>query len=98
MENEKSFSNFLTNNENSLNFYKKGLSYRKTSSVSSIDGVNEMALRLRYRGGEPQQDRLIKDKRESLNRALYYSYQGALVKKYYQDYLELMDGVREEQP
>ena len=46
------------------------------------DGVNNMAQRLEYRGGEPQQDRMIRDKYKSFQKALYYSYQGALVKKY----------------
>lgn len=40
-----------------------------------------MRARLRIRGGEAQQDRMIKDRLESLKRALYYSYQGANVRK-----------------
>lgn len=40
-----------------------------------------MRARLELQGGELQQDRMIKDKLKSLNRALYYSYQGAQVRK-----------------
>lgn len=40
-----------------------------------------MALRLRSAGGYSQQERMIHDKREALNRALYFSYQAAEVRK-----------------
>ena len=40
-----------------------------------------MRARLRYRGGEKQQDRMIEDKRKTLDRVVLYSYQGARVKK-----------------
>ena len=40
-----------------------------------------MANRLRYQGGMNQQDRMINDKRWSLNHALMYSYQAAKVKR-----------------
>lgn len=30
---------------------------------SSIQGINDMAMRLHYMGGFPQQNRMIKDKR-----------------------------------
>ena len=40
-----------------------------------------MRSRLSVRGGEAQQDRMIKDKRETLNRVVLYSYQGANVRK-----------------
>lgn len=40
-----------------------------------------MRARLRNRGGEAQQDRMIKSKRETLDRVVLYSYQGARVKK-----------------
>jgi hypothetical protein len=40
-----------------------------------------MRKRLEYRGGEAQQDRMIKDKRKTLDRAVLYSYQGAKVRK-----------------
>ena len=40
-----------------------------------------MALRLRSAGGYSQQERMIHDKREALNRALHFSYQAAKVRK-----------------
>ena len=46
-----------------------------------MNSLNLMQARLRMRGGEAQQDRMIKDKKESLERALWYSYQGANVRK-----------------
>lgn len=45
------------------------------------NSLNLMKARLRIRGGEIQQDRMIKDKREALNKAVLYSYQGANVRK-----------------
>lgn len=51
------------------------------SLYSSIPGANVMANRLKVRGGSAQQDRMIKDKRETLDRAVLYSYQGARVRK-----------------
>lgn len=45
------------------------------------DSLNLMQSRLRYRGGEAQQDRMIKDKRETLDRVVNYSYQGNNVRK-----------------
>lgn len=45
------------------------------------NGLDLMQARLKVRGGVAQQDRMIKDKRESLDRALLYSYQGAKVRK-----------------
>jgi hypothetical protein len=46
-----------------------------------LNNLNNMRKRLEMRGGIAQQDRMIKDKEESLERALLYSYQGANVKK-----------------
>ena len=48
---------------------------------SSIAGINDMAMRLIHMGGFPQQDRMIKDKRWSLDHAVKYSYQAAKIKK-----------------
>ena len=42
---------------------------------------NNMKNRLTQHGGFPQQDRMIKDKRRTLDRAVLYSYQGAKVQK-----------------
>lgn len=43
--------------------------------------LNLMRARLKQRGGEAQQDRMIKDKRETLDRVVLYSYQGAQIQK-----------------
>ena len=45
------------------------------------ESLNLMHARLGVRGGEAQQDRMIKDKRETLDRVVLYSYQGAVVSK-----------------
>lgn len=49
------------------------------------NGIAEMATRLKLHGGYFQQNREIRDKQRSLERALLYSYQGAWVKKLYSD-------------
>ena len=56
------------------------LSSPKFEGRSSI-GVSMMAKRLAQMGGRTQQERMIRDKRRSLDKALLYSYQGAFVKK-----------------
>lgn len=43
-------------------------------------GIYNMSQRLRDHGGYPQQDRMIHDKRWSLDHAVKYSYQGAKVR------------------
>lgn len=53
---------------------------------AASDGVNQLAERLQYNGGYPQQNRMIKDKRRSLDRALLYSYQAGFVKKKFTEY------------
>lgn len=55
---------------------------RVHNPINTIDGVNEMAKKLNYHGGYFQQNRMIKDKQKSLEKALLYSYQSAFVKKY----------------
>ncbi len=47
---------------------------------SQFQGLNLMARRLDWRGGFPQQDRMIKDKRWSLDHAVKYSYQAAKIR------------------
>ena len=42
-----------------------------------IDGVSHQYARLQSAGGNQQQERMIRDKRRSLDRAVWYSYQGA---------------------
>ena len=56
---------------------------KKHDPVTEIHGLADMAKQLNYHGGYFQQNREIKDKRKSLDKALLYSYQGACVKKYY---------------
>ena len=46
-----------------------------------MNSLDLMRARLRHRGGESQQNRMIKDKRETLDRVVLYSYQGANVRK-----------------
>ena len=48
---------------------------------NNIELTKNLQNRLEAQGGLNQQDRMIKDKRRSLNRALTYSYQRAFVKK-----------------
>ena len=48
---------------------------------TDIQGVNNQFVRLNHQGGNLQQNRMIKDKRRSLDRALVYSYQGVDVRK-----------------
>lgn len=47
---------------------------------SQFTGLNLMAKRLDLRGGEPQQNRMIKDKRWTLDHAVKYSYQAAKIR------------------
>lgn len=65
---------------------------------NALQTVNLMAGQLRYYGGLTQQQRMIRDKRKTLDRVVLYSYQGAFVKKYYNEEIETLDGVREQPP
>jgi hypothetical protein len=47
----------------------------------NLTGVWEQATRAQQAGGNAQQERMIKDKRRSLDHAVWYSYQGAEVVK-----------------
>ena len=42
-----------------------------------LDGVLQQSVRFHHNGGNRQQDRMIRDKRRSLDRAVWYSYQAA---------------------
>ena len=58
----------------------------------SQQGVNIMANDLQYHGGNPQQNRMIRDKRKALDKAVLYSYQGAFVKKVFnEDFVTIYD-------
>lgn len=46
-----------------------------------LDGIQRMATELDYRGGFPQQHRMIYDKYRSFQKALLHSYQAAIIKK-----------------
>ena len=48
---------------------------------NTVDGVNSLHSRIQQAGGNSQQERMIKDKRRSLERALWHSYQGARIIK-----------------
>jgi hypothetical protein len=47
----------------------------------TIEGLTNQTMILKRFGGIKQQDRMIKDKRRSLDKALLYSYQAATIKK-----------------
>ena len=47
----------------------------------TVDNANLMGAELIARGGLPQQERMVRDKRKSLDKATLYSYQAARVKK-----------------
>ena len=64
----------------------------------TVQGANNLAVHLKTVGGFSQQDRMIRDKRRSLDKATLYSYQAALVKKQLYDFKPAMDGVREADP
>lgn len=48
---------------------------------TAMEPVNEQSTRMRQQGGHLQQERMIKDKRRSLQHAIWYSYQGAEIRK-----------------
>ena len=55
--------------------------YEKPSSdnANHVDGVTNQEIRLQQHGGNTQQERMIRDKRRSLDSATFYSYQAAKV-------------------
>ena len=65
---------------------------------ATVDEVNNMTKRLGAQGGFPQQNRMIRDKRKSLDKATKYSYQGAWVKKFIYDYVPTMEGIKDSEP
>lgn len=65
---------------------------------STVQGATDMSKQLTARGGFAQQDRMIRDKRRSLDRATLYSYQGALIKKQIYDFMPSMEGIKESDP
>lgn len=61
------------------------------SMPSTIRGINAMKRRLYAAGGHTQQERMIKDKRKSLDRAVLYSYQAAHIRHFVSDGVETME-------
>lgn len=51
------------------------------AELAALKGLGQQHRLLITGGGYPQQDRMILDKKRSLDRALKYSYQGAFIKK-----------------
>lgn len=95
----------MTNNNNYRfgNYYlmagRMGYASQPSFTFTSQSGVNEMAKDLKFHGGYPQQDRMIRDKRKSLDKAVLYSYQGAFVKKTLnEDNIQFDDLERQDQP
>ena len=64
----------------------------------TVEGALDMAMHLKVQGGFAQQDRMIRDKRRSLDKAVLYSYQGAWVKKFKYDFEPIMDDLKEAKP
>jgi hypothetical protein len=48
---------------------------------NSMEGVEHQSMRFRHNGGNRQQERMIKDKRRSLDHAVWNSYQAAEIIK-----------------
>lgn len=53
--------------------------YNPQATDPEIQGIVDQATKLRFNGGNKQQERMIKDKRRSLDRAVWNSYQAAEV-------------------
>ena len=51
-----------------------------------LNGIEDQSTRLRFNGGNRQQERMIKDKRRSLDHAVWSSYQAAEVVRVDADY------------
>ena len=50
-------------------------------NTNTIEGIEHQSVRLRQHGGNRQQERMIRDKRRSLDWAVWHSYQAAEVVK-----------------
>lgn len=61
--------------------YKNLIPLPKNIAAQDLDGIHSQELRFAHNGGYIQQDRMIFDKRRTLDRALLYSYQAASIKK-----------------
>lgn len=63
------------------NYLKNGEKEEEITGEPGITSIACQAHRLRVNGGEFQQNRMIYDKRRSLDRALFYSYQACSIKR-----------------
>lgn len=57
-----------------------GVYNKKPYEPMSVEGVEDNSIRLRHQGGHLQQERMILDKKRSLDRAVWNSYQAAEVR------------------
>lgn len=87
-----------TNSSMSLMMARMGNLGKPVYHESTVQGATDMAKQLAARGGFAQQDRMIKDKRRSLDKATLYSYQAAWVKRQIYDFTPTMEGVKEADP
>ena len=74
----------LTYNNVSVNekiLKTEGLSKNEDGTLLGLQGIENQAIYLEYNGGRLQQERMIYDKRRSLDRAVLYSYQAGGFKK-----------------
>lgn len=66
--------------------------------MPQIPGMAPLARHLYQMGGRTQQERMIRDKRRSLDKAVLYSYQGAFVKKFFPLEEEVAEELRRQPP
>ena len=72
--------------------------YEPQKTDPAISGVKEQAIKMRFNGGNKQQERMIKDKRRSLDRAVWYSYQAAEVVRTSAEYKKPVKDIINKQP
>ena len=91
---------YVQNQNSAINLINSRLGNVNTPKYykSTIDSANEMAKRLQCDGGFAEQNRMIKEKRRTLDKATLYSYQGAWVKRQIYDFEPTMEGVKEAPP
>lgn len=88
----------LSDSELNIGGKSDGNTVRYHLFPSTVPGAIHAQHRLDAAGGFTQQDRMIRDKRRTLDRAVQYSYQGAYVRKYIPDDIEVMEGERQVAP
>ena len=64
----------------------------------TVPGLKTLSRHLWQMGGRTQQERMIRDKRRSLDKAVLYSYQGAFVKKFFPLEEEITEQLRNQPP